>query len=80
MARLAGMNELRGRSGRGEGRGDLARDMAALAHAGDRDAARSRRQQVDRLGEALIESLDERGQAGDLGAQHPARNANRVIG
>ena len=39
MAGLAGMDEMRRRAGGGEGRGDLAADMAALAHAGDDDAA-----------------------------------------
>ena len=52
VARLAGMDELRRRAGRGEGRGDLARDMAALAHAADDDAARHRGEQLDRRGEA----------------------------
>ena len=43
VARLAGMDEERGRAGRGEGRRDLAADMAGLAHAGDdHPAARPR--------------------------------------
>ena len=47
VARLGRMDELRRRAGRGEGGGDLARDMAALAHAGDDDAARRGGEQVD---------------------------------
>ena len=39
VARLARMHEIGGRAGRGEGRGDLAADMAGLAHAGDDQAA-----------------------------------------
>ena len=38
MAGLGRMDELRRRAGGGEGGGDLAGDMAALAHAGDDDA------------------------------------------
>ena len=37
--RLGGMHEERGRAGRGERRGELARDVARLADAGDDDAA-----------------------------------------
>ena len=43
MARLGGMDELRRRAGGGEGRRDLARDVAALAHAGDDDPAMAAR-------------------------------------
>ena len=39
MARFAGMHEKRRRSGGGQGRRDLAGDVAGLAHAGDDDAA-----------------------------------------
>ncbi len=70
VARLGGMDELRRRAGRGEGRGDLARDMAALAHAGDDDAARHRRQEVDGPRECLVESGRKRLQTGDFGLEH----------
>ena len=39
VARLGGMHVMGRRAGRGEGGGDLARDVARLAHAGDDDAA-----------------------------------------
>ena len=39
MAGLGGMDEVAGRAGGGEGGGDLAPDMARLAHAGDDDVA-----------------------------------------
>jgi hypothetical protein len=44
------MDELRGRAGRGEGRGDLARHMARLAHARHDQPPFDRRDQIERMG------------------------------
>src|SRR5579864_850402 len=47
-------------------------NVAALAHAGNRDAALGRSQQVDRLGEAPIKAVDQRGEPGDFHPQDAA--------
>ena len=74
VARLGGMDEQRRRAGRGEGRGDLARDMAALADAGDDEPAarprrtgRAPRRMRRRARRELLQPVD-------LGADHPARD------
>ena len=51
----AGMDELRRRAGRGQRRGDLARDMAALADPGDDQPAARRRAQIERAPERAVE-------------------------
>ena len=56
MARLGGMDESGGLAGRGERRGDLARDMAGFAHAGDDDAPRRLADRLDRARERGAES------------------------
>ena len=74
VARLDGMDELRRRAGRGEGRGDLAGDMAALAHAGDDDAPARRGASVDRSFESTVERFGEAFEPGDLGADDASGN------
>ena len=73
MARLAGMDEERRAAGRGQGRGDLAGDMAALAHAGHDDPPVDGAEPVQRLDEAPVQRIGERGQAGGFQRQHAAR-------
>ena len=67
VARLAGMHVIGGRAGRGEGRGDLAADVAGLAHAGHDDPAVRGCDQIDRrrerLAEAVTDGLHENGQS-----------------
>ena len=71
MACLGGMNEQGGGSGRGERGGDLAGDMAALAHAGDNDPALDRHQQIERpANPARIETGRKRRQAFGLQPQN----------
>ena len=53
MRSLGRMHEQRGRAGGGQRRGDLAADMAGLAHAGHDDPPGGRRQPVDCLAEAI---------------------------
>ena len=48
MKGLAGMNEEGRGARRGHRRGDLAPDVAGLAHAADDDAARAAQDQLDR--------------------------------
>ena len=57
MARFARMHEQRRRSGGGEGRGDLAPDMAGFAHAGDDHPALRGADQVDGGGEGRAQSV-----------------------
>jgi hypothetical protein len=66
---LGGMDEQRGGAGRGQRRGDLARDMAGLAHAGDHDAAGRTRHQLDRAGEPHVETGRQSLKSGSLRAQ-----------
>ena len=51
VARFARMDEEGGRAGRGQRRGDLAADMAGLAHAGDDHPAARAPDQIDRRDE-----------------------------
>ena len=74
VARLGGVDELRRRAGRGEGRGDLAGDMAALAHPGDDDAPAHGGARVDRSSERAVERFGEAFEPGDLGADDAAGN------
>ena len=55
MARLAGVQEQRGRAGRGHRRGNLAADQPAFSHAGHDQAARKRADRSHRLNEALAQ-------------------------
>ena len=80
VACLAGMDEKRRRAGRGERRGDLARDVAGLAHAGDDDAALGGADQLDGGDEgapqAIVDGGGQRCDASGLGlkrAQAPIR-------
>ena len=57
VAGLARMHEVRWRAGGGEGGGDLAADMAALAHAADDHAPLAGDQQMHRLDESAVKRL-----------------------
>src|SRR3546814_7363000 len=72
MARLAGVDEQRRRAGGGQGGGNLARHMAALAHAGDDDAAFNLGQPGDRVGKAAVELAGEGGNRPRLDVKYPA--------
>ena len=61
VARFARMHEEGRRSGRGEGRRDLAPDMAGLAHAGDDHAALRAADQLDRGDEGAPEPVADGG-------------------
>jgi len=78
VARLARVNELRGRSGGRQGGSDLSRDMAALAHAGDDDAALRGVQGFEGVDEAVAERRVERRDAFGLQLEHPARRLQAV--
>ena len=72
VAGLGRVNELRGRAGAGEGRGDLASDMARFAHAGhDHPAARGQNG-FDRPVKAVAQADGQRGQAFGLGCDDAA--------
>ena len=81
MARFARMHEIGGRAGRGEGRGDLAADMAGLAHAGDDQpalaTARSaqRRRRAGR--QAVLDRGDQRRDAAGLGVERAQRRIDQ---
>ena len=71
VAGLAGMDELRRGSGRGQGGGDLAADMAALADPGNDDPPAHRRAQPDCRAKPVVEPVGQRFEAADFGADHP---------
>jgi hypothetical protein len=64
VARLGRMDEMRGRAGGGEGCGELAPDMAGLAHARDDDATGGAADQRDGFGEGLAQPVREGGVKG----------------
>ena len=64
------MDELRRLAGRGQRRGDLARDMAALADPGHDQPAARRRAQIEGAPERAVERARQPFEPGDLGAQH----------
>src|SRR5262245_24952003 len=63
------------RSRRCEGRGDLATDVAGLAHAGHDEATAGRADQLDRrhkgIGQPVLYGRDERRNAAGLGLERP---------
>ena len=52
-----GVDKLRGRAGRGQGRRDLAGDVTALADTGDDDAPERRRASLDGLAKRAVERV-----------------------
>src|SRR3954463_14555055 len=68
MAGFGGMDEEGRRAGGGEGRGDLAADMAGFSEPGDDQAATGIANQVGSGGESRAEiGLERRGEGGDAG-------------
>ncbi len=57
MARLGSVDEKGGLAGRGEGRGDLARDMAGFAQAGDDHPPAGGGDRLDRAAESRAEAV-----------------------
>jgi len=80
VARFAGVDEIGGRARGGEGRGDLARDMARLAHAGHDQAPARRPDHRDRCDDRPAESiLDGVGERRDpAGLVSSVRNAEAI--
>ena len=66
------MHKQRWRAGGSHGRGNLARHMARLPHAGDHNAARNTRQQADRAHKAIIQNIRKRAQRIRFQRQHAA--------
>ena len=82
VAGLARMHEISRRAGRGEGRGDLAADMAGLAHAGDdrRGPLRCADQSIaaaNGSAEPVADRRDERGNAAGLGFERAQRRVDQ---
>ena len=71
VARFAGVDELRRRPCRGQGGGNLARDVTALADAGDDDPPASGGAKIDRRRESLAKRRRELFKPADFGPQHP---------
>ena len=61
VARLSGMNELRRRSGRSKGRGNLLPDMAAFSHAGHDHAPLAGLHKLNGALEILRQAIEKRG-------------------
>ena len=73
MAGVTAMHELRRGAGRGQGRRDLARDMCALADAGQNDPARGSLDQLDQRHEGAVEPGGQRFQPFGLQPDRGAR-------
>ncbi len=80
MAGLSRMDIERRRSGRRQGRGDLARDMPGLADPGDDDASGHPEQLCDRVAERTVEVGGKARQRLRLQRQHAARGGDRRNG
>ena len=84
MARLARVDVIGGRPGRGEGRGDLAADMAGFPHPGDNDAALGVADQLDRGEEWWAEPVRYRvhqhGEPVALGCERAERGGDGFCG
>ena len=84
VARLAGMDVVGGRAGRGEGGGDLAADMARLAHAGDDDPALRGCDELDggdeALAEPVLDGAHEHLEPVALGRERPERRDDGLRG
>ena len=79
MAGLGRVHEMRRRAGGGEGRRDLARDMAGFAHAADDHPPAHRRQRRHGLRERPIQRIRQLGQPGAFGPQHGAAGVQIVV-
>lgn len=73
MARLAWMHEERWRTRACHGGSDFATDLPGFADAGDDDSSAAAEEQTNGRKEALIETLDQRGDRGGLDFEHLAR-------
>src|SRR5581483_709130 len=73
VARLRRMDEIGRRSGAGERRGNLARDMSGLAHAAHHDAAGAALDQLDGVEKPAVEALGEGANRVGLYGEHLAR-------
>ena len=84
MACLDGMNIHGEGAGRGHGRGDLARDVAALADAGEDHPPLSRTDEGDRFAEAkpefAVECRCKLSEAAELGLKGPLRRLKPCVG
>src|SRR5204863_8300582 len=76
VARFGRMNEQGRRAGRGEGRCDLARDVAALADPGNDQPSARRGADVESLAERAVEGLRQLLKSLDLGANDAASDRN----
>ena len=74
------MDETRGRAGRCEGGGDLARDMTALAHAGHDHAAGHLFQKPQSADKAFVQRLGKCIDPGRFQPQNPSRRSQAAIG
>ena len=83
MARLAGMHEIGGSAGGGEGRRDLAADMAGLSHAADDQPPVRLADHFDRsdkgLSESVMDRRRQRGHPAGFGLQRPHCGCNQVV-
>ena len=81
MAGFGGVHEERRRAGGGEGRGDLAADMAGFAEPGDDHAALGVADEIGRGGKGRAETdLQRRGDRGDAAALGVERAQGRLDG
>jgi hypothetical protein len=77
VIRLGRMQEVRGRAGRGQRGGDLARDVAGLSDAAHHHAPAPLEDERQRGEEPLVDALDQRVHRFCLDGQHPPRELER---
>lgn len=78
MARFGGMDEMRRRARRGQSRGDLARDVAGLAHPAHDHPAFDTQDGIDCPDEIAVQRLAQRAQRADRIIEHPV--GSRQVG
>ena len=80
MTRFARVDEEGRSSSAGQGRGDLAGDMARLAHTGDHYAPAATEENPARFGETVVDSLAQRRQCRRFDGDDPRRRVAQRAG
>ena len=80
MRRFGGVDEEGGRAGGGQRRGDLAADMAALAHAHDGDAAAAGQHGLHGVHESVAQAWCQFGKGAGFNLERLAADADGSLG
>ncbi len=80
VGRLGGMDKVRRCAGTGKGGGDLAGDVAGLAHAGDDHSAATGQQDFDCTQKSGVDAVSQRRDGGGFDFDHPSRQSHNPGG